>query len=491
MNTNLSSKKLSLRKCFEIFYHLSIFCMLFEWACPMFTIFGFIGLNEIAMSLAGISFIGCVFIEKKAYFTHLFEVLKSSKYLCIALLGYVIYGIVTVFLGADLMFVVLRYVVVIQMVLFAFMTLYYLLPVGATKEVEAQKMKSFLLNVSITAGIISVFALLGYYIDFYTTYFQKISTIKDYNQYTSILLMGLICLSTLVIRSEMSFVKRYAILIPYATLISLCVYAAGSRRSDVLLLVVALIISVYAVICEAKRFGSKFNWKGAVSALCAMTICLSVAGVVSYFNFELVGNISEKRLAYALKLKAEGKATPELLEKISMSGAHVEMDSTLKGLVDGSGMDSREAIWNIAIDEIKHSRTKEIILGHGASYSWELYDDLSNPDVKELRVKYYKEDSDKLWMNPHNLFLQDMLEGGAILFVLQLAILLFIAISFVRILKYRVSAFLPLLLANAVLYVTLLLSSARGMSAHKFFWVLIAFQIVFNYYISKSPKKEK
>ncbi len=492
MNSLLSTRKNTIKKYFEIFYHLWIFCMLFDWGCPTFSLFGFIGLNEIAMVLAGATFLGCVFTEKNTYFTHLFNIVKRSKGLCIALALYLIYGVVTIFIGSELIFVVYKYINVVQMVLFALMTLYYLIPEESSQEIRSERIIKFTLGVGISSGIVGLFSFLGYYTDLYTSFFQKISPIDDYNQYTSILLMGLICMSVFLVMSKMPFIKRYLIFSLYTVLISVCVIAAGSRRSDALLIVVAGIITIYAVFCEAKRGENKINWKGAVAALCAMIICISVAGVASYYNFEVVETLSKKRYAHAIKLKEEGKASADLLDKISKSGGFfVEINDALSEVVDGSGMNSREIIWNVAINDLKRADTKDLIFGRGATYSWDLFDNLSNPDVVEIRARYYKEDSAKHWLDPHNLFLQDMLEGGAILLFLQLCILLFIAISMFRILFKRPKSFAPMFMANMILYATLFLSSSKGMVAHKFFWVLIALQIVFNYFIKTSPKKIK
>jgi hypothetical protein len=72
-------------------------------------------------------------------------------------------------------------------------------------------------------------------------------------------------------------------------------------------------------------------------------------------------------------------------------------------------------------------------------------------------------------MNPHNLFLHDMLVGGLMLLTLQLSIILVAVISTLRAIRKEPFAGIVLGLLYGVLMITLLLSSGRGILANKFF----------------------
>ena len=64
------------------------------------------------------------------------------------------------------------------------------------------------------------------------------------------------------------------------------------------------------------------------------------------------------------------------------------------------------------------------------------------------------------------------------LLAFQLALSVATLLSLLRLVRRSRLAALSLLLMNMVLYATLLLSSAKGMIAHKYLWLLLLFQVI-------------
>lgn len=272
MNCLLKNHTTPAQRCFCALIHISLFFMLFDWACPIRLSLGFLGPYEGAMILAGISFLVCLIQEKGRFIRRFFHILNASRWLVIVLAVYVLYGLITVFYGPDIAFGSIRYLVVGQMVCYGIMLLYYLFPDGSC-EFSLQRLRALALNVGLTGLVIALVAIVGYYTQWYTVYYQRIAPIRDYNQYSTILMMGLVCMTFWLLHARMSIGKRYGLLIPYWMVMASAIYAAGSRRSDVLLCVLAGVLFVYALYCEQKRYKGNGKPRRIAAAFCLLVLC--------------------------------------------------------------------------------------------------------------------------------------------------------------------------------------------------------------------------
>lgn len=484
--------KITFSNCFQFFFHTTLCLMLLDWACPIRLTIGFLGVYEGSLLFLLVSFIGCMIQEKGRFFIRIFQIFKTCPLLIGLLAVYSVYGFITVFYGPDPMFGLVRYLVTGQMIAFSAFLLYYLFPEGAMKE-DRSRLAAMGWNVGITAGGIALIALIGYFTDWYTVYYQRIATIRDYNQYSTILLMGLVAFTCVTVRSVSALWRRYVYLISYWVVVGTAVYQAGSRRSDVLLCALAAVLLVYVLFCEYYRYHKTHDKRQMAAAACLLAVCVLVTTGAAQLTHKAVGRIAPQRLDRDIQLLQtlpEGEIDAATMESLLLAGEQDELSGTLEGIMDGRGFSSRSAIWKAAFDCIRSSDTIHLLFGYGASYSWDLYDDWSNPLVAQLRERYPLYNEATQWMNPHNLFLQDALEGGLLLLLLQVLLLFAIGLSLLSLLRRSPDSAVALVLMNMVLYVTLLLSAGRGMISHKFFWLLLFVQIAENYRLCLPSRKE-
>ncbi len=474
---------------FESFFHLSLFLMLFDWGCPIPVSIGPLGFYEAALLGTGVCLLGYSFKTNFSFFHRFREILASAKALVVSFLAYVLYGIVTLLYGGNFSFGSSRYIVVGQMMVFSLYTFFYLFI--KEKANSLARLKKIGWNISIAGLSVAVVAIVGYFTAWYTVFYQRISPIRDYNQYTTILLMATVVFSVLMINKRpLAFWKRYAVLGAYWLVMSTAIYTACSRRSHVLMCVFAAIFSVYALYMQERYHRKKHNrfvsfGVAVVSLALCFAVCLSVASA----TFKVVEKLAPVRLQNALsKIENGEEISSNDMESVSLVGEQYELSESFQGMVNGSGFSSREAIWNAAYDKIKNSDTRHLLFGYGSPYSWELYDDLSNPAVQPVRDRYHADDEKILWMNPHNFLLQDALDGGLIFVGIEMILIVCTFLYLLKLLYRTPHTAIPLILMNGILYVTLTLSSGHGMIAHKFLWLLIICQIAETYRIAK--KKE-
>lgn len=488
MKKQLQKNKFTWHCWFESFFHLSLFFMLFDWACPMPYLEGTFGAYEFALLGTGICLFGCLKKENFRFIKHIGSVLVSAKWLVGCFVAYVVYGFITLFYGGNFSFGSYRYIVVLQMILFSFYMFYYLSPREESNSLK--QLKKIATNLSFVSMVIALVSLVGYFTQWYTVYYQRISPIRDYNQYTTILLMGTIAFSAMIINMRpLAFWKRYTALGAYWCVISVAVICAGSRRSQILLCVLGMIFAVYALYMQGKYHRKRHNHGVSLGVtIVSLSLCFALCSGISSFVFNVVGELAPARLEKALALMETEEADSNVMESVILSGEQYELTDSFKGLTNGKGFSSREAIWKAAYKKIKSSDTKHLLFGYGAPYSWELYDDLSNPLVIPVREYYRLEDDKTLWMNPHNFLLQDALDGGLLFVAIEITLLISLFISFLKLLYRTPHTALPLIMMNGVLYVTLMISSGTGMVAHKFLWLLMVFQIMEIYRMVK--KKE-
>ncbi len=461
------------QRVFAVCFHVTLCLMLVDWACPIPWSVGLFGVYEAAFALACVSFAVCLIKEKGRFFGQLWRLFKTSRLLCGAVGAYTLFGAVTVLYGADPAFGGLRYRVVAQMLGFGLMALYYLFMRPAA---GAARLRHLGWNMGLTAGGIALVALVGYATNLYTVYYQRISTIRDYNQYATILLVGLVCFTFAVVGDLHRPLARWAALLPFWTVTATAVYQAGSRRSDVLLLCLGAVCLLYVLWDEVTRHRRRPNGRRLAAGVCLLAVCVGLCVGAAALTHQWVGQTGPARLAAD---KAELQRDPALTndetlrQRLALAGRQDELSAAVEGMLDGSGFARRRLIWQVAWDAICRSTPTEWLFGHGASYSWELYDDLSNPLVAHLRSLYPKALQHDQWLNPHQLFLQDMLEGGLVLLALDLLVLAAVAMALFTLLRRAPRSAVALGLCAVVLLATLMISSAKGMVAHKFFWLLI------------------
>lgn len=470
-------------RIYRILFHLTLSYMLIEWVFPMPILGNLIGLYEAFFVLHGVFFLICVWKDRVRLMKRFFEIMKASRYSAIFLTAYLIMGVVTLFYALDPAYAALKYVTVIQMMVFFVSFLYYVCG-EETCNIRAH-LSSIYLNLGITAVVISLRAVLDHFFGGCPIYFQRISPIVDYNQYSTILLAGYVCISMWLIGSQMKRCYKYPALGLSSCAIVPAVFISGSRRSYLILLAVSVLCICACAVCEFLQYRKNKSVKILILSLCAVAVCAGCTqGCVSWLTTATQEASIVLQEKYFYEFEAEqnemGLDFPADFDDADENGHLNEssLDDVYQTISNGSAMSKRNLIWSAAIEKIKSSDLKHILVGYGASYSSDLYDDPTNEHVRKVSGSYTAKPGMKKahWMNTHNIFLQDMLEGGVVLLGLQLALIISLGVYTVYILLKNPIQGLTVGLLYVIIFVTLMMSSGKGMIDNKLFWLALMLQ---------------
>lgn len=469
---------------FRVNLYMTLGLFVFDWASPIPSLGGF-DIFRTALFLLLTAMLVCLFYDKGQYFRQLASIFNQSKFIFWSIFAYVLMSIVTLVYSKYPAFSIGRYFSFIQS-LFVMFCVYYYIFGDSNKAMINKRLLSLYLVFGVAAALVILNAFLGYFIGYHYVYIRRISTIQDYNQYSFLLLIGFVCIIYYLLQVNISFPKRAMLLGGAASLFVPGIILAGSRRSLVLLFVVSISIILYIIIICASRYIKKRQKRQILQEMGTLIFCIGLA-FISYLLFnQKLNQVAEMRV-YERSVSNEISSSQEfyegdILDKKVIEDALGTRYSTIK---DGSGLSTRKRIWNIAINEICKADFKQFMFGFGSSHSWDIYDQKDNLQVKQLRKQYHIDNKKTHWMNPHNLFLQDMLEGGFTLLMLQLCVIISLCCSLKKILVFSPDRCGFIVLLYLVQFATLFLSSSYGIIYHKFVWVIIGIQIAERYRLSQ------
>lgn len=463
------------RKAFQLFLHLVISLMLIDWAVQLPFSFHGIGLFEISFVFLGIFSLIRLFFEKGGVFRNVWNVLRASKWTALALSGYLVMGIVTLFYAQSPRYALSKYVVVVQMLFLGVCLLYY---ISTCQKGSGAAIRSIYLTIGLSTVFAAVWGILKFLLYRNTTDSVSISPITDYNQYTTILLIGLICIGFYIIGSSRHAAVRYSFAAISFAIISATISASKSRRSYLLLFPILAFLFIYAIVFEVRRFMKNGKSKQQlISGLCGVLFCAVCVYAASNFLTQIFVSPSAHTFESHEISEASLSNEPFSLTRLSDTSAPKKTDFTVQDRLNVSnGIGIRSIIWNAALNELAQYDTSSLIFGKGASHHSDMYDNANLPAMEQLRLAYGFSDRytpPKNWMNPHNLFLQDLLNGGIILLLLQFSVILTCVGYIILLLRKNTVSGCALGLMFSVLLVTLMLSCGPGIIANKFFWLLI------------------
>ena len=435
-------KKIRIELVFEVLFHLTLCLMMIDWIYPLPVFFGPLGVYEITFLLMCLMLFVQIVTDRKRFFDCVLRTLCASKTLTVSLLVYFAFGVVTIFYSNDVLFSLSKYIVAVQMIAFCLAAVYYVLG----KQAGAmERLHRIVLNLGISAWLCAIISLVGYFNNRYTAYLERISPIRDYNQYATILLVGLLCVSIYFISAARESTWRFFLLIPFAMVLVAACYEAVSRRSLILMFVIGLLLVISMVICTWKEFKKErkvkrlaFQWVGVI---CCVGISLLSLQVLHQMTLEAyvirVENQIEPSSGIIMPLEPNQQKPGQ--NKPGQQGLDPLLsdmtEETYKTIIDGTAGNKRAIIWRAAIDTIKKSTPLQLLFGYGAGYDFLLYDNLDNPLVQDIARSYGFQAPPQYWMNSHNIFIQNFLEGGVVLIACLLFLCISILCSVLRLLK--------------------------------------------------------
>ena len=482
------------KRLFEVFFHLTFGLMLLSWVCP----FKFGGrelpIFEISYVLLAVFFVLkliCDFnLSLPKIFSYYWSIVKKSRAILISLILYISFGVVTLFYAQYKSFAALKYITVIQMIGFCVFMLYYIFPKtddGKSKN----RLNCVFWNLGIVSILVSLIAMIGYITEDYTIYVRKLSTIIDYNQFSLIITMGLVSLCFLMLRSSAPILQKYLGISAAFAIDASVILLSSSRRAYVTIIAFC---AIFIVICFVNEISSLLKKRSGLKDYIYHLLALVLAVVISFGAVFGIKSGFEHIFDKRYEAVSEVGEPTEFVSKDTEPGTFVleqKIEERMHSISEGNGIYRRIDIWNVVFDKLKKSSVKELIIGGGASASFDIYDDITNPHVEWV---YWSYDFDELtphWMNPHNFLLCDIVEGGIVLSVLQLTLLIIMFIYAVKLIKRKPYYGIFLMILYAVVFVNLFLSAPYGMIWNKMFWILLGIHVCENQLWLRDKKAEE
>lgn len=438
------------KRSFGCLLHSVISLTLINWVIKVPQFHG-IGLYEVCFLLLGCAALIRLFYEKSDVFRTIAGALRSAKGTVIAVAVYFLLSTANVLYAQTPDYALDKYLLIAQMLFIGICMIYHIAKQPGAKQ-------GLYLNIGLTSVFIAIFAL-GKYLFFTDGPYPAIITIeRDYNLYSTVLLMGWICAMVYAAELPVSNMRKCVLFAIFTGLLMPMILVSGSRRSYLISFAIAAVVLLSAIILTIKTV--KSDKKTCKRAICTLLVCVLCASLAS---FAMTTSVYELSHTPSGTTQSPGSASAQ---------DRLEADT---------GLGKRAFIWDAAMKEIKRYDTKALLIGKGASHSSDLYDDQSFPEIRAVHEAYKKSaenPAEKNWMNPHNLFLQDMLNGGVVLLLSLLAVIGAAIFYSIRILRASPAVGLGISLMYGVLLFTFILSSGKGMLAHKFFWLVTFMQIL-------------
>ncbi|WP_040197569.1 O-antigen ligase family protein [Candidatus Soleaferrea massiliensis] len=370
----------------------------------------------------------------------------SCKLLSIGLALYILLDTIGLLYSPNLSVAVDKTVQIALKLLLALLMLYY---------IDHRLQVKHLLDNFILVGIVSAIGTYLLYFFSRPVYLQRLTAVRDYNQFSLVVLLSFICLFVRLFYMKTHAVwGRYAVLFLYAALCFPIFLLSGSRRTLMIAPCVLVFLLVFAAVQAQVRRKPAMLRGVLLSLLCFLFACLTTFLFASWFPSQ-AGE------------RARGPQGGSSQQGGMSEGSTLE--DTIETMMDGKAVAKRTIIWSIAADGIREMTPVQWIFGRGSGYDLYLYDRQSYPALEQAYPTAEKQPG---WMNPHSFFFSDLLTGGLLKLSVSLFILVMAFLTVCRLFRINpngVLYFLPL----GLCFFNSGISGKFGLFYDKIFWFFI------------------
>ena len=418
----------------------------------------FINLPYLGLLLVDISLL---ILNARVFFKAFFIGISKQKILFSILLVYVIYEFINIIYGMKYG----QYEHIIHKVLIIAKCLFLLVNViifvNYTSIAITDKKRSIFFSIGITSYIITIFSIIKYFTGHFINLTHS-TPYKDYNVFACTLLFSTVVMVFYIFKY---YEKKKKILLLLSTIVInfAVIYCSGSRRGVVLIYVTGIVFFIYYLFVDNEY---PFNIKKIVSGMLLVTICSSLV-YIEYLSFsKYVEVYPVMQIEEAIK-EGEEKNIDVNVDEIDLAGSGETRIEQRYGTINiKEGFNSRETIWQIAFNEIKSLPLKQLLFGKGSGYNIALYQ--KNENMKLLNIE------EGTNCDPHNIILNDILEGGIIKIVILLLLILDVLFIIWRQFKNNNKNEVIMIFTLGVLLISDVMLSARwGMLGKDSFWLLL------------------
>lgn len=450
----------------EVLLHLSIFFSIMQLICPFYEK---TNIRPDYICLIGV-LITFIFVIRrsniKLFFKSIIDVLLSYKFLTIMCCAYFVWDTINFLYSKDPIFVIDKYLIWGKISLLCICIIYYINPVGVNIKIN-YKINMLLANLGLTSIILSLIANVGYYTDTFTEYENVITTISDYNVFSSGIMFGFVCLCYLLIFCKNMGIHKRIVLIGINVIICLPVmYLSGSRRTIILLFIFVIWFIIYILFSILKEDKN-------IKKICKNIFLICIVVIISFLLC-----LAQIKL---FDLYSSNKTdSPGVSEKVET-------------IIEGSGLDLRLMIWKSSIQWYNEMEPVNKLIGGGGSYHSDVFNDLNASQNKDLVEHYNIKEGTIRWMRPHNFLLEDLLIGGIIKIMITLGIIVLISAKIIRgIIKGQTKYNILIVTLYAVLLGNLMMGGYWGLFGNRYTWIIITLHyLIMFYYKVENDKMER
>lgn len=404
----------------------------------------------------------------------------KNRFLAVSIFLFVLYDVVTLFYAITLSYSITKYIMFFR-TLFLIGSIFLCCfeeDARMSKENNEDLVKCvcWILIIFVITTIIRWSAGLS-------PYLMRISLRVDYNVYAAYFMFSLIFYSFYYIKHEDRFPKGYKTLHLIFIIIScVFIYLSASRRASILCPIIVVVSLIFYLIRRVRNC-KICNIKSYVLFFCFSTILI--------LNFKFSIPIFENYISTVSEEKEEAHQNFMRDCLNSRQSDHQSVDGLAGGISETSisqrydtinveeGMVSRQNIWKVSIAGIKEFDLKELIFGKGNGYSWNIYENDEDEEVRELLDLYGMEKSKPQWMMPHNFILTEFLEGGLLKILLILFLTIAIIYSLFQYIKTDNVYGCMFLLLYFCFAANFMLGTTHGLLGEDLFWLTTGLLILF------------
>lgn len=413
--------------------------------------------------------------DRRLFSTRLKQIFKCrAGWLFIAVCCYYVYDLITILYTRDIGHSLGKLPYMLEYTLIFVCSAYCI----AKKSTYTCRLLLFCIGISGT--IVSICSYFYYAFSLKPTYFQRLSTARDYNVYSCLIVFTTIVLIHFIVNLlNTSYAKRLILFVAIIAVNMPAFYLSGSRRMFILLpyffgFVAAFELSllIYKWLKSAESKTKRMNLYNFLRA-----VTFFVAIVVLYFGcvqllpvFTEIGTKKEACYNKTLQENIDSGKRPIGNNSTNSVSGEKTISNVLETIDDKSMFNKRSIIYRTAFEALEDYTAVDWIFGRGGAYDIHMYNVTDNKELLEAYGIDENNSRARGWMSAHNFMLADLLNGGIIKLLLGVFVVIQLAVHIVKAIRLDNRNALLLVVPTALVLINNFISGAYGMLNDVFFY---------------------
>ena len=451
-------------------------------------------------------------VKKINIFKIVYQAIRENKFF-IVLIIYILYEFFNIINGirnGQVSYLLNKILIILKLGFLLLNIVLYIYSNYSDNKSFERKKKNIFLSFGVSTYIIILFTLIKYFSGNFIL-LTRIAPVNDYNVFAvTLLFTGSVMVHYII--KYLNGKTRLILLTITIVLVFSIVYMSGSRRGIIFIYICAIAYILLYLLFYKNKFG-RINYSNIISCVLISVVCFIFCNLAfNGFNYYVeayataareaveqektnqdleMNNEKQEKEENLIDNKVDSNeisepgpqnptSTEESSEDVSSDKAQkvpgfgeTRLEDRYETINISEGLSSRSLVWEIAINEIKKMNVLEIIFGKGSGYNLSIYQteenaSLINPDVEPQEIK----------SDPHNIILNDILEGGIIKILFMIVIVVMVISIALKNIKYNNQESILILCVGMILGGTLMLSARTGLLGVDLFWYLVVLTFI-------------